>query len=64
MDLLIQVVVLLIVVGIFIYALRQFVPMDARIKSAVILLVLLIVCLWLLNVAGFVGSGPWIGHRR
>jgi hypothetical protein len=64
MDLLIQVVIVLIVVGIFVYGIQQFAPMDPKIKTFVILIVLLFVCVWLLNVAGVVGSGPWIGHRR
>jgi hypothetical protein len=53
---LIQVIVLLIVVGVLLWAVNTFIPMDARVKqilNAVIIIALVIWLLfWLLRIAG------------
>lgn len=49
---LITVVLILIVVGILLWLVNQFIPMDAKIKNILNIVVVIAVILWLLNVFG------------
>ena len=62
---LINVVITLIVVGVILWLINQFIPMDHKIKSILNIVVVIVVILWLLNVFGvFSGmSGMHIGRR-
>jgi len=52
MDL-ISLVVVLIIVGVLLYLINNLIPMDAKIKTIINVVVVVAVCLWLLNL--FVG---------
>lgn len=49
---LVQVVVVLIVVGVVLWLINRFIPMQGTIKSILNAVVVIVVVLWLLNVFG------------
>jgi len=49
---LIQLVVVLIVVGVLLWLVNNYLPMDAKIKNILNIVVVIAVVLWLLNVFG------------
>ena len=53
---LIQVVMVLIVVGVLLWLVNRFIPMEATIKSILNAVVVICVVLWLLNVFGLFSS--------
>jgi hypothetical protein len=53
---LIQIVVVLIVVGVLLWLVNHFIPMEATIKSILNAVVVICVVLWLLNVFGLFSS--------
>ncbi|MBN2267154.1 MAG: hypothetical protein JW725_02315 [Candidatus Babeliaceae bacterium] len=53
---LIQVVIALIVVGVLLWLVNQFIPMDKKIKSILNGVVIIAVILWLLSVFGLFDS--------
>jgi len=53
---LIHVVVVLIVVGVVLWLINQFIPMAGSIKSILNAVVVIVVILWLLSVFGLIGS--------
>ena len=56
-----QVVITLVIIGILLYVVNAYVPMDAKIKQILNVVVVLCVVLWLLSVFGvfaYLGSGP------
>lgn len=53
---LISVVIVLIVVGVVLYLINQFIPMDSKIKSILNIVVVIVVILWLLNAFGLFDS--------
>ena len=68
---LVSLVVVLIVVGVLLWLVNAFIPMEACIKSILNAVVIIAVVLWLLSVllGGFgsissVRVGPTIGHTR
>ena len=48
----IQLLVLLVVVGVVLYLINNYVPMAAPIKTIINVVVVLAVCIWLLRVTG------------
>ena len=54
MDL-IQVVVVLIVVGVLLWLVNTYIPMDSKIKQILNIVVVVAVILWLLKVFGLLG---------
>lgn len=60
---LISLVVVLVVVGVLLWLVNQYIPMEARIKTILNIVVLVVVVLWLLNVFGILNvfSGIRIG---
>ena len=58
---LIQIVMVLIVVGVLLWPINRFIPMQGTIKSILNAVVVLAVALWLLNVFGLFNS---ISHIR
>jgi hypothetical protein len=58
---LIQVVMVLIVVGVLLWLINRFIPMQGTIKSILNGVVVIAVVLWLLNVFGLFGS---VSHLR
>jgi undecaprenyl pyrophosphate phosphatase UppP len=60
---LVQVVVALVVVGVLLWAINNFIPMDDKIKQILNIVVVVMVVLWLLQVFGiFSGTGIHIGN--
>ncbi len=55
MDL-ITVVLTLIVVGVLLWAINRYVPMDSKIKSILNIVVVIVVIIWLLQGYGVIGS--------
>lgn len=53
---LIQLVVTLIIVGVLLWAVNTYIPMDQKIKSIMNIVVVIAVVLWLLSVFGVIGS--------
>jgi hypothetical protein len=57
---LLQIVVVLIVVGILLWLVNRFIPMQGTIKSILNAVVVICVVLWLLNVFGLFSALPHI----
>ncbi|HEV7968616.1 MAG TPA: Thivi_2564 family membrane protein [Candidatus Acidoferrales bacterium] len=57
---LIQILVLLIVIGVVLYLINQYIPMAPSIKSILNAVVVIAVLIWLLNVFGLLSSNPKI----
>jgi hypothetical protein len=53
---LITVVIVLIVVGVLLWAANTYIPMDHKIKTIMNIVVVIAVVLWLLNAFGVLGS--------
>jgi hypothetical protein len=53
---LINVIVMLIVVGVGLWAINNYLPMDGKIKSLLNGLIVIVVIIWLLNVFGVMGD--------
>ena len=49
---LVSLVVILVVVGVGLYLLNRYVPMEHTIKLIINILVIVVVCIWLLRVLG------------
>jgi hypothetical protein len=58
---LINIVIVLIVVGILLWLINRFIPMQGTIKSILNAVVVICVVLWLLNVFGVLA---WLPHIR
>lgn len=61
---LINLVIVLIVIGVLLWLVNTYIPMDRKIKNIVNILVLVVVVLWLLQVFGILGplNGVRIGR--
>jgi hypothetical protein len=53
---LISVVVLLVVIGVILWLVNTYIPMDGKIKQVLNVLVLIVVCIWLLQSFGILGD--------
>jgi hypothetical protein len=53
---LLQVIVVLIVVGVLLWLVNNYIPMDGKIKSILNVVVVILVILWLLQTFGLLGS--------
>jgi cation transporter-like permease len=53
---LITLVLTLIAVGVLLWAINQFIPMDGKIKAILNIVVVVVLLLWLLNVFGILSS--------
>lgn len=53
---LLNLVIVLIVVGVLLWAVNNYIPMDSKIKSILNAVVVIAVVLWLLNAFGVIGS--------
>ena len=58
---LIQLIVILVVVGVILFLINNYIPMDATIKRILNIVVVIAVILWLLSVFGVLG--PLSGFR-
>lgn len=57
---LISLVVVLIVVGVLLWLVNNYIPMDGRIKQILNIVVIILVVLWLLSVFGVLSGLPVI----
>ena len=53
---LIGLVLTLVVVGVLLWLLNNYVPMDAKIKKIINIVVVIVVVIWLLQASGLLGS--------
>jgi hypothetical protein len=53
---LINIIIILVIVGVALWAINNYIPMAAPIKTILNVVVVIIVCLWLLQVFGLIGS--------
>jgi hypothetical protein len=53
---LIAIIITLAVVGVVLWAVNAYIPMAAPIKKILNIVVVVVVCLWLLQVFGIIGS--------
>jgi len=63
---LIQLVITLVIVGVVLWLINSYIPMQATIKKILNVVVIIVVILWLLNVFGILGpmSGMRIGEMH
>jgi hypothetical protein len=61
---LVSLVVVLIVVGVALYLVNNYIPMASSIKSILNILVVVVVCIWLLQVFGLWGGFNSLHIRR
>lgn len=54
---LINVVIILVVVGVLLWLINRFIPMDGKIKQILNIVVIIAVILWLLRAFGIWGGG-------
>ncbi len=53
---LINLIIILVVVGVILWVINNYIPMDRKIKSILNIVVVVVVILWLLSVFGVIGS--------
>ena len=53
---LLNIVIVLIVVGVLLHLINRYIPMASSIKSLLNILVVVVVCVWLLQVVGLWGD--------
>jgi hypothetical protein len=53
---LINLVIILVAVGVVLWLINNYIPMDRKIKSILNVVVVIVVILWLLNIFGVIGS--------
>jgi hypothetical protein len=53
---LINLVIILVVIGVILYLINNYIPMDRKIKSILNIVVVIFVIIWLLSVFGVIGS--------
>lgn len=58
---LITIVITLIVVGVLLWLINTYIPMDSKIKQLLNIVVVIAVVIWLLNVFGVIGN---VGNIR
>lgn len=52
---LISLVIVLVIVGVLLWLVNTMIPMDSKIKTIINVVVVIVVCLWLLQVFGVLG---------
>ena len=60
---LINIVIMLIVVGVGLYLINRYIPMAPSINKILNVVVVVVVCVWLLQVSGLIGSVSGIRIR-
>lgn len=56
MDLLVSLIVVLIVVGLALYLVQEFLPIDARIKMVICAVIVLVAIVWLIQASGIMAG--------
>jgi hypothetical protein len=62
-SMLINIIVVLIVVGVLLWLINNYIPMDGKIKSILNAVVVICVVVWLLQAFGIIGSLNSVGIR-
>ncbi len=60
---LIGLIVTLIIVGVLLWLVNSILPMDAKIKMILNIVVVIAVCLWLLSAFGLLSGGTLLNQR-
>jgi hypothetical protein len=60
---LINIIIVLIVVGVLLWLVNNYIPMDSKIKSILNAVVVICVVIWLLQAFGIIGSLSSVGVR-
>jgi len=60
---LIHIVLVLIIVGVVLWLINTYIPMDAKIKSLLNIVVMIVVIIWLLQAFGVLGPLSRIGVK-
>jgi len=53
---LIQLIIVLVIVGVVLWVINSYIPMQSTIKKILNVVVIIVVILWLLSVFGFIGD--------
>jgi hypothetical protein len=53
---LINLIIILVVVGVILWLINTYIPMDRKIKNILNIVVVIVVIIWLLSVFGVIGS--------
>jgi hypothetical protein len=53
---LIQLVIILVVIGVILWVINRYIPMQHTIKTILNVVVIIVVIVWLLSVFGFIGN--------
>jgi hypothetical protein len=53
---LIQLIIILVVVGVILWVINSYIPMQSTIKKILNVVVIIVVIVWLLSVFGFIGN--------
>jgi hypothetical protein len=53
---LLTIILVIVVVGVLLWAINSFIPMDSKIKSILNIVVVIVLILWLLQAFGVLGS--------
>jgi hypothetical protein len=53
---LINLIIILVVVGVILWLINNYIPMDRKIKNILNVVVVIVVIIWLLSVFGVIGS--------
>lgn len=61
---LIQLIIVLVIVGVILWLVNNYIPMDAAIKKILNIVVVIVVILWLLRVFGVLTNFPGIHVGR
>ena len=63
---LLHLIIILVVIGVILWVVNNYIPMDHRIKSILNIVVMICVIVWLLSVFGIIGSlsGLRVGTLR
>lgn len=59
----INIIIVLIVVGVLLWLVNNYIPMDGKIRSILNAVVVIIVIIWLLQTLGLLGSLGGVGVR-
>jgi len=61
---LVQIIIVLIVIGVLLWLINNYIPMDGKIRNIINAVVVICVVVWLLQVFGLLGAinGVHVGH--
>ena len=59
----VQIIVVLLIVGVILWLINTYVPMQPPFKTIVNVIVIVLLCVWLLSIVGLLGPGIGIRVR-